>query len=240
MSLAAHEVRAARTGGWLFIGSLAAFAAGVATIVVGADPDYAAAEQAAADRLDVPVGSLPAAAVAQLAVDHPANGSAVVAVLLPLAMLLFSLGTLAAVGAASRGRGWLRGLAVAFGLLAPLGWFGYMLLESRITSGAVPPAVTLEEYDTYARPAMSASGLGACLALICLVVLLRPLGIARRTGLVVVVACGLAALAAVAVGVPPILPLLLAGVLGVVLVRTRPSVAAPAEEPMTAATPAVR
>jgi hypothetical protein len=211
------DVGAVRSGSWALIASFVTFAIGVAATIVTSG-DRAQAEQAAADRLGVQVSDLPAVELAKVSQQFPPTGQDIVNVgLLVLATIVFAV----AIAIARLGV-----IPTVLATLTPLGWSTYIVLGVSVTNGAMPPESMLALYDRYALPAMAFSSTVGCLALIVLVLSLRSRGIARRTGIVVMVLAALGAVAAVVLGVPPVLPLLLGAVLGASLVRVKP--AAPA------------
>jgi len=206
------DVAALRAGAWGLIASFVAFVVGV-VLSVATTGDRARAEEAAADRLGVPIADLPALELAKASEQFPPTEQDLVnVVLLVLATVIF------AVAVAAARVGW---LPTALAVLTPIGWSLYILLGTSLTSGAVPPESTLALYDAYALPAMATSTAGGCLALIVFVLTLRSRGVARRSGIVVLVLAALGAVAAVAFGVPPVLPMLLGTILGITLLRVR-------------------
>ena len=194
------------------IGSFVIFAIGVLA-TIATTGDRADAEQEAADRLDVAIPDLPAVELAKVSEQFPPTGQDLVNVLLlVIATVVF------AVAIAAARVGW---LATALAILTPAGWLVYILLGVTVTNGAVPPESTLDLYDTYALPAMAVSSAGGCLALIAFVLTTRSRGIARRSGIVLVVLAALGAVAAVVWGVPPVLPMFLGTILGITLLRAK-------------------
>ena len=211
MSAGDHDRDAMRAGGWGLIASFLIFAAGV-VVSIATTGDRAQAEQAAADRLEVSLPDLPALELAKVSEQFPPTGQDVVNVLaLVAATVVF------AVAVASARVGW---LPTVLATLTPLGWTAYILFGTSVTSGAVPPESTLTLFDRYALPAMAVSSIAGCLALIVAVLTLRARGETPRTGIVVLVLSALGAVAAVVLGVPPVLPMLLGAVLGIAMVRS--------------------
>lgn len=123
-----------------------------------------------------------------------------------------------AVAIATARMGW---IATALATLTPLGWTTYVLCGVTVTGGAVPPESTLALFDRYALPAMAVSSTAGCLALIVVVLAMRSRGVVRRSGIVVLVLAALGAVAAVVLGVPPVLPMLLGTILGITMLRVR-------------------
>lgn len=194
------------------IASFVTFAIGV-LVTIATSGDRARAEQAAADRLDVGIADLPAVELAKVSEQFPPTDQDVVNVLLlVLATVIF------AVAIATARMGW---LATVLATLTSVGWSAYVLLGVTVTGGAIPPESTLGLFDTYALPAMAASSTAGCLALIVFVLTLRSRGVVRRSGMVVLVLAALGAVAAVVLGVPPVLPMLLGTILGITLLRVR-------------------
>lgn len=201
-----------RAGAWGMIASFVIFAIGV-LVSIATTGDRAKAEQAAADRLGVPIPDLPAVELAKVSEQFPPTGQDIVNVLLlVLATVVF------AVAIATARVGW---LATALAILTPVGWLVYLLLGVTVTNGAVPPESTLALYDRYALPAMAVSSTGGCLAIVAIILALRSRGVARRSGTVLLVLAALGAVAAVVWGVPPVLPMLLGTILGITLIRVK-------------------
>lgn len=205
------DVRAIRSGAWALIAAFVTFAIGVVTVNLTA-ADRLAAENAAAKQLDVPVADLTAADLARVSQDFPPTSQDLVNV----SLLVF--GTVIFVVAIATLR--LAPVATVLAVLTPVAWVAYLVTNVAITNGGAPPDSTLALYDDYAPTAMAISTVAGCLALAALVVALRQRDLARRTGLVVLVLAAIGAVAAVAVGVPPMVPVLLGAVLGIALVRT--------------------
>ena len=206
------DVRAMRAGAWGLIASFVIFAIGVLVTIITMG-ERVKAEEAAADRLGVPVPDLPALELAKVSEQFPPTGQDIVNVLaLVLATIVF------AVAIATARLGW---LPTVLAMLAPLGWTTYILLGTTVTSGALPPESTLALFDQYALPAMAVSSAGGCLALVVLIVTLRSRGVARRFGIVLLVLAALGAVAAVVLGVPPVLPMLLGTILAITMLRAK-------------------
>jgi hypothetical protein len=213
------SARRARRGGWLLIGAFVAFVVFVATIIA-ANGDHDRAAQAAADRLGVPLADLPAEVLAPI--NHQYANTPGLLLIFALVMLSFGL-FIAGVAGLSRiggpGRRSLATPAVVLAAIAPLCWLGIMALEAG-TSVESPDRWVLDWYDAVYNPLIAASSVAASLALICLAVILRQAGQARRTGVVVIALSLVTVVGAVVVGVPPIVPLLVGVVLGIVMIRS--------------------
>ncbi len=210
------DTGAVRRGGWWLIASFAAFLIGFVVVIgQGALDGTIAAEQEAAERLGVGVNELPPEVVAQIHGQPGALEGVLVALPLVLAPVLFVLGVYAAssVAAASERRFAVVARVLAIGCAAvaiAVQVLSFLLeVENLPVQGPITLLVTLT----------SAFGGGA---LVALVLALRPRGIARRTGVVVAVLGALSVLACFVL--PPFAPFLIAVILGVALVRTRPSV----------------
>ena len=211
--IATFDVRSMRAGAWGLIASFLIFAIGV-LVTIMTTSDRVKAEEAAADRLRLPVPDLPAVELAKVSEQFPPTGQDIVNVLtLVLATVVF------AVAIATTRMGW---LPTVLATLTPLGWTTYILLGSTVTNGAIPPESTLALFDTYALPAMAVSSTAGCLALVLLVLILRSQGVARRFGIVLLVLAALGSVAAVVLGVPPVLPMLLGMILGITMLRSEP------------------
>lgn len=210
---------AVRRGGWFLVGAFAAFVAFVGTIVaIRGEVDRAAQE--AADRLGVSLGEVPAEVLAPINNQHVGMGSEVL--LLCLVMVSFGLfvAGVRAVGRIGGADG--RPLAVAAAVLAgiaPLCWLGIMALETAISLDD-PDRRALDWYDALYNPLLTASSVVASLAMICLALVVRRAGRARRTSVVVIALSAVVVIGALVVGAPPIVPLLLGAVLGVVMIRS--------------------
>lgn len=205
-----------RRGGWWLVASFAAFLVGfVVVIVQGIVSGTIAAENEAAERLGVGVNELPPEVVAEIHGQPGRLEGVLIALPLVLAPVLFVLGVRAASAVAAGAERRFAVVARVLAVACAVTWIAVQVLsyllevENLPVQGPVTLLVTL----------MTAFGGGAMLAL---ALALRAAGVARRTGVVVGVLGGLSVLACFVL--PPFAPFLLAVILGVALVRTRPSV----------------
>ncbi len=216
-ALTGEEAGRSRRAGWLLIVSFLAFAVAV-VMVVTMQPDYNKALEDAAAARGINVNDLPAEAIAPI--NHQYN--ALWEEILFFGVILAALGLyVAAIRAATRVRPDSSRLATAALVavsLMPIAWFGIFLLETGI--GSDDPSGWTGPYDALNVPLIAASTVAGSLALIAVCVLLRRIDVARRTGLVVIALAVLVLATASFVGAPPIMPLLLGAVMGIVMVRT--------------------
>jgi hypothetical protein len=204
-----------RRGGWWLLASFGAFLAGFVVVMLqGILDGTIAAENEAAERLGVGVNELPPEVVAEIHGQPGRLEGLLIALPLVLAPVLFVIGVRAASAVATAAERRFAVVARVLAVACAVTWIAVQVLsyllevENLPVQGPVTLLVTL----------MTAFGGGAMAAL---ALTLRPLGIARRTGAVVAVLGGLSVLTCFVL--PPFAPFLLAVILGVALVRTRPS-----------------
>ncbi|GAB2655221.1 hypothetical protein [Kribbella swartbergensis] len=210
-----------RRAGRLLIGAFAGFVVSVATMIA-TNNGYDAALSEAAEQRGVALNDLPAEAIAPI--NHEYNE--IWSGLLTLALIMLTLGTyIAGVRMTARVRdgGTLGRAAVACAAVMPVCWFAVYTLEYAV--GTDNPGRWIDIYDAAYDPVIATSSVTGSLALLGVVVLMRRAGVARRTGVVVAALAVLVIVAAVAFGAPPIVPLLLGAIVGIVMVRTARSAA---------------
>jgi hypothetical protein len=216
-TLTGQEADRSRHAGWLLIGSFLAFAVAV-VLVVTMQPAYNKALEDAAAARGVNVNDLPAEAIAPINHQYNALWEEIVF----FGVILVALGLyVAAIRAATRVRSdgsRLASAALVGVSLMPIAWFGIFLLETGI--GSDDPSAWTGAYDALNEPLIAASTVAGSLALIAVCVLLCRIDVARWTGLVVIALAALVLATAPFVGAPPIMPLLLGAVVGIVMVRT--------------------
>ncbi|ONI75688.1 hypothetical protein BWI15_07605 [Kribbella sp. ALI-6-A] len=206
--------RRLRAAGWSLIGSFVGFVVAVATMIATGN-GYDAALTEAAERRGVGLNDLPAEAIAPINRQYNDLPTGI----LTLCLVLLALGLfLAGVRLATWDSGGLGKASVAVAAVMPVCWLAVYALEYSI--GVEEPERWFDLYDAAYDPAIAVSSVAGSLALLGVVVVLRRAGVARRTGLVVAVLAGLTVVTAVAVGAPPVVPLLLAAIVGIVMVRT--------------------
>ncbi|MEI8407851.1 MULTISPECIES: hypothetical protein [unclassified Kribbella] len=217
-ALTTTEGRQLRRAGWLLIGSFIGFVVFVATMIA-TNNGYDAALSAAAEQRGISLNDLPAEAVAPI--NHEYNMIWQGVLLLVLNMLTLGL-YIAGVRLATHGS--LGRAAVLAAAVMPLCWLVVFVLDYAL--GTDDPDGWFGIYDAAYNRAIALSTVAGSLALIGVVVLLRRAGVARRTGVVVAALAILTMVTAVAFGAPPVVPLLLAAIVGIVMVRTARSVTA--------------
>jgi hypothetical protein len=218
-TLSPADARRVRRGGWLLVVSFLMFVGFVAAIIFD-QSGYGQAAQDAADRLGVGVNDVPAEVLAPINREYSDSVRSLVLlvwVLVVFGLFIAGLRTAAAIAGPGRRRS-LRNAMTGLAALTPLCWVMVFLLDFGISVQS-PPQWVLRLYDAGYGAAIAANTVGGSLALMCLVVLLRPTRIARRTGVVVLALSALGTVAAVSVGAPPIVPLLLGAALGLVMIR---------------------
>ncbi|TDD28198.1 hypothetical protein E1218_08000 [Kribbella turkmenica] len=204
--------------GRLLIGSFIGFVVFVATMIATTN-GYDAALSAAAEQRGVSLNDLPAEAVAPI--NHEYNQIWQGVLLLVLVMLTLGI-YIAGVRLATYG---VLGRASVFaGAVMPLCWLAVFALDYAL--GTDNPDGWFGAYDAVYNRAITLSTVAGSLALLGMLVLLRRAGVARRTGVVVAALAVLTVVTAVAFGAPPVVPLLLAAIVGIVMVRTARSVTA--------------
>jgi hypothetical protein len=214
--LTAAERSRLHRSGWLLIGAFLGFVVSVATMIA-TNNGYDAALSEAAKQRGVALNDLPAEAIAPINHEYNEIWSGG----LTLCLIMLTLGTyIAGVRTAARVRdgGALGRAAVACAAVMPVCWLGVYTLEYAV--GTDDPGRWIDIYDAAYDPAIAISSVTGSLALLGVIVLMRRAGVARRTGVVVAALAVLVIGAAVAFGAPPIVPLLLAAIVGIVMVRT--------------------
>lgn len=210
-----------RRAGWFLIGSFLGFVVFVATMIATSN-GYDAALNAAAEERGVSLNDLPAEAVAPINHEYNEIGQGVLLlVLIMLALALYIAGVRLATAV---GHGVIRRVSVLAAAVMPLCWLVIFALDYAL--GTDDPDRWFGFYDAAYNRAIAVSTVAGSLALLGVLVLLRRVGVARRTGLVVGALAVLTIVAAVAFGAPPVVPLLLAAIVGIVMVRTARSVEA--------------
>ncbi|MFI5709407.1 hypothetical protein [Kribbella sp. NPDC051620] len=215
-SLSTDDKQRLRRSGWLLIASFAGFVLFVATLIVTGN-GYDDALSEVAKQRGVGLNDLPAEAIAP--VNHEYNE--IWSGILPLCVIMVALGVYVAgvrLATTLREAGALGRVAVAAAAVMPVCWIVVFALEYSI--GIDHPGRWLKVYDTLYDPAIALSTVAGSLALIGVIVVLRRAAVARRTGVVVAVLTVPVLVAAVAFGAPPVVPLLLAAIVGIVMVRT--------------------
>jgi hypothetical protein len=209
-----------RRSGWLLMASFAGFILFVATLIAtGGGYDDAVAE--AAKQRGVGVNDLPAAVIAPINHEYNAAWSG----LLSLLVVLLALGVYVAgvrLATTLLGNGVLGRVAVAVAAVMPVCWVIVFALEYSI--GLDHPDRWVRVYDAIYDPVIAISTVAGSLGLLGVIAALRRAGVARRTGIIVAVLTVPVMVAAIAFGAPPIVPLLLAAIVGIVMVRTARSV----------------
>jgi hypothetical protein len=214
--LSTDDKQRLRRSGWLLIASFAGFVLFVATLIVTGNGYDEALSQVAKQR-GVGLNDLPAEAIAP--VNHEYNE--IWSGILSLFVVLVALGVYVAgvrLATTLREAGLLGRAAVAAAAVMPVCWIVIFALEYSL--GIDHPGRWLKVYDTLYDPMLALSTVAGSLALLGVVVVLRRAAVARRTGVVVAVLTVPVLVAAVAFGAPPVVPLLLAAIVGIVMVRT--------------------
>lgn len=198
-----------RAGGWLVASGLAGVAAVAAVVTVEVAGGYADAAQQAADRRGVAVEELPPDVLAEIYGNPTWGDELLLAVPLTLVAVLFVVGMRRA---AADGRGGLAVAAVGLAVLCAVSWVG-------VLAGSGLVEVERLDVQRWVEALVVLTVAAGAAAVAALAVDLRGRGVARRTGAVVAVLGVLALVGCFAL--PPVLPFLLAGVLGAALTRTR-------------------
>jgi uncharacterized membrane protein YozB (DUF420 family) len=203
-----------RRAGWLMIGSFIGFVLFVATLIA-TNNGYDAALEKVAKQRGVGLNDLPAEAIAPISHQHTGTWRGILA----LCIVLAALGVyVAGVRLATKGSGALGRAAVVVAALMPVCWLGIFGLEFAI--GTDNPGRWLDAYDDGYDKLLALSSVAGTLALGAVIVVLRRAGVARRTGVWVAPLGVLVLVASVASEAPPVVPLLLAAIVGIVMVRT--------------------
>jgi hypothetical protein len=209
----------ARRGGRLFLGAFGAFVAFVATIIV-ADVGGQQAQNDAARELGVGFNELPVGLLAAILADHPTSGlvGALLVVFVVASVVLFTLAVWVTAGVAGPRR---HPLALSATGLAALGlpvFPALMMLEVLLARGSLP-TWAVENWHALYGGLVSAFVVLASLAMVLLLARLWPTGLARRTSIAVGALSLLSGLAAIVVGAPPIVPMLLGAILALSIRR---------------------
>jgi uncharacterized membrane protein YozB (DUF420 family) len=204
-----------RRSGWLMIGSFIGFVLFVATLIATGNSGYDAAVAAAAKQRGVEVNDLTAEALAPI--NHQYNG--IWSGILPLLVVLAALcAYVVGVHLATKGSGAVGRTAVVIAALMPVCWLGVFLLEFGI--GTDNPGGWIDAYDAVYDKLIALSSVAGTLALFAVILVMRRAGVARRTGVVIGLLGVLVLVAAIGFGAPPIVPLLLAAIIGIVMITT--------------------
>lgn len=218
--LSPSAIRLVRRGGWLLCASFGLFVAFVVVIIVFSVEEQRV-QQEAADRLGVNINDVPARVVAPILREHhpPLVFDLALLVLILASTVLFALAVWTLTGVQGRRR---HPVAVAATVLAAVATLAFPLLMvlGFFLEQDPPPDWAFDAWDNLWTQSVSAFGVVESIALICLILVLRPTSLARRTGRVVMVLSGLCVLSVLVGGSPPVVPLLLGAVLGGVLIRS--------------------
>lgn len=203
--------------GALFVVAFLLFLLGA--LVSSIDPARVRAEEAAAERLGVPLRELPGEVLSMIAQQHSSVGRELLLTLPSVAgMVLFAI----VMHRTLRGTGSLDFAGTAAAALSAAAWVGCMLLYLGLFAGPDDLPYLHDHFASLTAATVAVSVMSGSVAVLLLVVHLRSLGLARRVGLVV---AALAVLALVAApvpavgGMPPVFALLLAMVLGTAMIR---------------------